>query len=196
MAHVKQEAKNSGEAESWGKDGGSTPLIWSSTCVHYMKTGERDKRTFGSLLRAPYHGILWQQSVLFLSLARHSWGMKCEGENLNSVFTSCPLPSTELGVPPQECKMTSYFYLPHCNNIFNYGLNCKCPMSHLNKSHLYEIVNCVLRAIPSCKNRPTLKCTFFLQLIENTAHIMHELKHPGGISICIPCFKMYNQMLS
>lgn len=68
-------------------------------------------------------------------------------------------------------------------------------MSHLNKSHMYEIVNCVLRAIPSCKNRATWNI-FFLQLIENTAHIMHDLKYPGGISICIPYFKMYNQELS
>lgn len=69
-------------------------------------------------------------------------------------------------------------------------------MNHLNKSHMYEIVNCVLRAIPSCKNRATRNRFLFLQLIENTAHIMHDLKLPGGISICVPHFKMYNQMLS
>lgn len=69
--------------------------------------------------------------------------------------------ATELGAPLQECKMTSSLYLPHGNNIFNYWLNCKCPMSHLNKSHMYEIVNCVLTEIPSCKNRATRNRFFF-----------------------------------
>lgn len=112
--------------------------------------------------------------------------MKWEGSNLNTALTRCPLPAPWTNISLlslEECKMTSYFYLPHCNNIFNYWLNCKCPVSHLNKSHMYEIV-VFSGQFPAVKIDPHRRY-FFLQLIENTAHVMHELKHPGGISTCI-----------
>lgn len=48
---------------------------------------------------------------------------------------------------------------------------------------------------PAVKIEPHGIDLFFLQLIENTAHIMHDLKHPGEIAIYVPYLKMSNQML-
>ena len=164
---------------------------------------ERDRELLRTLGPAWEHHPTECSGFLFLSTVRHNPGTTCERWSLSTALNpSMPAPGTNrrpLSLEqngPLESKTTSSFHLPHGNNISNCWLNCKCPVSHLNKSHTYEIVNCVLRAIPSCKNRATWNKFFFLRLIENTAHIMHDLKHPGGISICALCFKMYNQTLS
>ena len=143
--------------EELGEGWGSPYLVRTSVCIWHMKTGERNqrnKRPPSCLGSFPETTTDRTRRQSFPGVAKP--GTEREGLNLNPEPAPCPLPTPLTNV----MLLTSSFYLPHCNNIFNYWLNCRCPMSHLNKSHMYETVNCVLRAIPSCKNRGTQNIFF------------------------------------
>lgn len=197
--------RTGGEIESQRRAGRRMGLLVSDLIFPLSGTWkqEREMRTpwrLGPFLRAPSHRILRQWAFPFCP--RRGTAQEWNGKDGISMLL-WPRPCPCLGLTVCGARSTSsgmqndFLILPALgNNIFNCWLNCKCPVSHLNKSRMYEIVHCVLRAIPSCKNRATRSRFLFLQLIENTAHITHDLKHPGGTSICVPWFKMYNQMLS
>lgn len=135
-AEVKQEAKCGGgggtETQSPRRTGGRMRLLMFDLTFHLCLVHEnRSARKEGTLVlwllaECPPAGSL--KCSFFPRYGRaQEWNGK---DGISTLLSPCRphAPQTNISLLSlEEFKMTSYFYLPHCNNIFNYWLNCKYP---------------------------------------------------------------------